>query len=169
MPAPTQRPILFCHGLESSPQGAKVQAMRQTGYAVEAPDFQGQNLQQRTDRLCSLLRERGDHPLIVGSSYGGITALCASILLAREGIDTGPLLLCAPALARAEPPADSLELKPPVFVHILHGTRDEVVPIEVSRRFALESAERVALHEVDDDHRLRASMPVLLQLVAELL
>jgi alpha-beta hydrolase superfamily lysophospholipase len=44
---------------------------------------------------------------------------------------------------------------------ILHGTRDEVVPIERSRRFAA-GRPNVRLIELDDGHELVASLPVLL-------
>jgi len=40
---------------------------------------------------------------------------------------------------------------------IVHGTRDVVVPIELSRRFARER-EKAQLIEVDDDHRLQRSL-----------
>lgn len=43
---------------------------------------------------------------------------------------------------------------------IVHGTRDEVVPIESSRRYAGEHA-RVRLIEVDDDHALTASADLI--------
>jgi pimeloyl-ACP methyl ester carboxylesterase len=40
---------------------------------------------------------------------------------------------------------------------IVHGTRDEVVPIDSSRRYA-ETRDHVELIEVDDDHKLAASI-----------
>ena len=43
---------------------------------------------------------------------------------------------------------------------IVHGTRDEVVPIESSRRYAREHA-HVRLIEVDDDHALTASADLI--------
>lgn len=41
---------------------------------------------------------------------------------------------------------------------IIHGTRDEVVPVEHSRKFAA-GKRHVRLVEVDDDHELVASLP----------
>ncbi len=41
---------------------------------------------------------------------------------------------------------------------IIHGTRDETVPIESSRTYAA-ARDHVALVEVDDDHTLAASLP----------
>jgi pimeloyl-ACP methyl ester carboxylesterase len=44
---------------------------------------------------------------------------------------------------------------------ILHGSRDDVVPIESSRRFA-EARPHVRLVELDDDHELLATLPRIL-------
>ena len=44
---------------------------------------------------------------------------------------------------------------------IMHGTRDDSVPIEHSRRFAADRA-NVELIELDDGHELAASLPRLL-------
>lgn len=46
---------------------------------------------------------------------------------------------------------------------ILHGTEDDVVPVENSRRAALENP-HVIVQEVADNHRLHASLPHLLPL-----
>jgi pimeloyl-ACP methyl ester carboxylesterase len=140
-----------------------VQALRAAGFEVEAPDFQGMNLAARVDKLTRLLKNRASRPLLVGSSYGGITALCAAVILAQEGHDCGPLLLCAPALGIAESPATDLELSPPGLVRILHGTKDDVVPIEVSRRIAQAHPDKVSLLELDDDHRLSKSLALIVE------
>lgn len=49
---------------------------------------------------------------------------------------------------------------------IVHGTRDVVVPIEVSRDYAA-AHDHVELIEVDDDHTLTASLPTIEALVLE--
>ena len=51
------------------------------------------------------------------------------------------------------------DVRAPVL--LLHGTRDDVVPIEGSRRFAAGRA-NVRMRELDDGHELVASLPVLL-------
>ena len=159
--------VLFCHGLESSPHGRKVQALRAAGLEVVAPDFQGQNLAARVATLLPVLRA---HPeaLVVGSSYGGITALCAAILHVEAGGRLRGLLLCAPALGRYEAPADAMRLYPPVPTVILHGLRDSVVPTRVSEEFAATYPE-VRLELVDDDHRLNGSLDRIIALTRELL
>jgi alpha-beta hydrolase superfamily lysophospholipase len=95
--------------------------------------------------------------VVVGSSYGGITALCAAIRVVEAGGTVAGLVLCAPALGRAEPPATEMELYPPVSTTIIHGSRDQVVPVELSRAFAAAHPE-VDLIEVDDEHRLADSL-----------
>lgn len=45
---------------------------------------------------------------------------------------------------------------------IFHGRRDPTVPIEVSRSYAQEHADRVRLVELDDVHELVASLPVVI-------
>ena len=159
--------VIFCHGLEGSPQGRKVQALRAAGLEVIAPDFQGQNLAARVATLLPVLRA---HPeaLVVGSSYGGITALCAAILHVEAGARLRALLLCAPALGHFEPPADAMRLYPPVPTVILHGLRDSVVPARVSEEFATTYPE-VRLELVDDEHPLNGSLDRIVALTRELL
>lgn len=48
-----------------------------------------------------------------------------------------------------------------VETHIVHGTRDDVVPIEASRTWMARAPELVSLTEVDDDHELLASLALL--------
>lgn len=121
------------------------------------------NLQARVDKLTPLLRT-ADTPLVVGSSYGGITALCSAIEHTEAGGALTGLVLCAPALARAEPPAAEMELYAPVRTIIIHGTGDDIIPIEISRRFAA-AHDQVELIEVDDGHRLANSRDLIVDAV----
>lgn len=156
-------PVFFCHGLESAPRGRKYDALTAAGVQVSAPDFRGMNLAARVDTLLPIL---ADSPpaLVIGSSYGGITALCAAILHARNGGGLAGLILCAPALGHTEPPADRLELRAPVPTTVLHGLQDDVVPITVSRDFAARDPQ-VDLIEVEDGHTLAHSLDLLVDLV----
>jgi pimeloyl-ACP methyl ester carboxylesterase len=152
--------VVFCHGLESSPHGAKYQALTAAGLAVVSPDFQGQDLAARVATLLPVLQAEPD-AVLVGSSYGGITALCAAIRHVEAGGRVRGLVLCAPALMRFEPPADAMRLYPPAPTTIVHGRGDEVVPAAVSEAFAAEHPE-VRLVLVDDEHRLARSIDVIL-------
>jgi pimeloyl-ACP methyl ester carboxylesterase len=153
--------VLFCHGLDTGPFGRKYHALIDAGIDLVAPDFQGMDLAARVAHLLPILG-RYDAPVVVGSSYGGITALCAARLHADAGGRLAGLLLCAPALARTEPPAAELRrrtgLRPPAPTVVIHGLRDEVIPIAVSRDFAHAHPDRVELVEVDDDHGLAGSL-----------
>ena len=90
--------------------------------------------------------------VLVGSSFGG--AVVAE-LLARERW-SGPTLLLAHAALRRR---TAQRLPQHVRVWLVHGTRDEVIDPEDSRRLAeTGSADQVRLIEVDDDHSLRESI-----------
>jgi len=117
------------------------------------------NLQARVDMFTPLL-QAANTPMVVGSSYGGITALCSAIQHADAGGTLTGLVLCAPALARAEPPATDLQLVAPVRTVIIHGVDDDVVPIAVSRDLAARDS-NVQLIEVADGHRLANSLELI--------
>jgi pimeloyl-ACP methyl ester carboxylesterase len=61
--------------------------------------------------------------------------------------------------AEALDPAGFPDVRVPTLV--LHGTRDEVVDIELSRRFA-SGRRHVRLVELEDDHELLAALPAIL-------
>lgn len=151
--------VIFCHGLESAPHGRKYAALKAAGLPVHAPDFQGMDLAARVAALEPILRAAAAPPVLVGSSYGGITAVCAAL---RTGAPLAGLVLCAPALARAEPPADSMQLRAPGPTIVIHGIRDQVIPIAVSRAFAA-TGDQITLVEVDDDHSLAGSLELIVR------
>lgn len=132
-----------------------------------APDFSGQNVAQRVEVLEPILL--GDDPprIVVGSSYGGLVALVAAIRASEAGRPIAGLVLCAPALGRKEPPADTMDLVAPVPTVVVHGTRDSICPIDLSRDFAARS-ELADLIEVDDEHRLADSVDAVVDAVSVL-
>ena len=160
------RRLVFAHGLEGSPSGRKATALRAAGFPVTAPDFGRLGLAERVEIL---EREtRMGRVVLVGSSYGG---LVAALVAQRHPQRFDGLLLCAPALALPESPNDEpQQLRAPAGLTtlILHGRRDTIVPIAWSREYQQRSGDHVTLHEVDDDHRLAASMALLLTLVGQL-
>lgn len=160
--------ILFCHGLESAPHGRKYHALRAAGMDVLAPDFRGMNLAARVDALCDIL-QTSEPCVIVGSSYGGIAAVCATMRLEEPGNIVAGMLLCAPALASAEAPATTIRLRACVPTIIIHGTRDAVVPIDLSRDFAAAHPDEVELIEVDDQHDLSSSLHAIVRAARSLL
>jgi pimeloyl-ACP methyl ester carboxylesterase len=152
--------IIFCHGLESHPHGRKYEYLVGAGLDVISPDFRGLDLAARVAKLEPILEQAGE-PLVIGSSYGGATAICAAMHHRARGGKLSGLILCAPALGLREPPIEDLELEAPAPTIILHGTRDDVVPIAGSRELAARDA-NVKLIELDDIHELSGSLPELL-------
>lgn len=157
--------IIYAHGRDGTPWGTKVTGLRQAGFEVTAPDLRGADLAERVQKLDQLTR--GRRALLVGSSYGGL----AAVLLAIRAPDRfRTLVLLAPALSLWEPPVEDpnrLSLPSTVRATIVHGARDAVVPIDASRRFAARSGPHVRLIEVDDDHRLEASLPTIIQVIRQ--
>ncbi len=159
--------ILFAHGLESGPIGRKSQALIDAGYEVIAPDCRGLGLAQRVPLILEALTSAERPPLLVGSSFGGIAGLVAALLAAKRGVVVPGIVLCAPALMLPPPPDTVQGLGCPAPTIVVHGRRDEVIPIEVSRTFAREHG--AELREVDDDHGLgHAGLGVILEAVREL-
>ncbi len=156
------RTVIFSHGKESGPWGAKITAMaavvRDLGCAVESVDYRGiDDPRARVERLIGVGRA-ADGPLVLaGSSLGGhVSAAAARALEARA------LFLLAPAFHmpgfEAHTPRDC-----GCPAAIVHGWRDEIVPVENSVRWAREH--RAALHVLDSDHRLQDRIPEVARLL----
>ena len=101
--------------------------------------------------------------VLVGSSFGGAVV----VELLRRELWKGPTLLLAQAALRYD---GNARLPPGVPVVLVHGTGDQVVPVEDSRVLARTGTEGlVRLIEVDDAHELRdlVQSERLLQLVLQ--
>lgn len=142
--------VIFSHGLEGSPQGSKIVAMQQVaerhGHATASLDYQGQPPLERVNTLLSFAQHRHAAPILVGSSLGGHVSAAASIPLAASG-----LFLLAPAFYM---PGFEQYTPPPARcpISIVHGWRDEVVPVDNSIRYAREHGAQLQL--IDADHRM---------------
>ena len=147
---PTQ--IIFIHGLEGSSQGDKARLLRGLFPEMLTPDFRGP-LDERMQALVALLGKRTGWSLI-GSSLGG---LMAALFTCQHPAQVRKLILLAPALIlpefSASPPAP---IDVPTVVY--HGTRDNVVPLEPTRRLAVQVFRKLDFHVVDDEHRLFKTM-----------
>jgi pimeloyl-ACP methyl ester carboxylesterase len=146
------RYVVFSHGKESGPWGAKISALadiaRTEDYAVESVDYRGiDDPQERVTRLLAYCREFQGRLVLVGSSMGGHVSTAGSRLLRAAG-----LFLLAPAFYM--PGYEDLTPQPAACpITILHGWKDEVVPVENSIRYA--RAHGAALHVMDTDHRMQ--------------
>lgn len=138
--------VQFAHGLESSPQGAKARYLAARFQALTPAMDTGDFPACVALHAAELQRFRPD--VLVGSSFGGAVVL----ELLRRGEWRGPTLL----LAQAGLKLGVCERLPEgVPVLLVHGTRDDVVDPEHSRRLARTgSPGLVRLVEVDDEHRL---------------
>ncbi len=147
-----RRYVVFSHGRDSGPWGAKITAMaevaRAEGYEVESVDYRGvDDPLERVTRLLSYCRELQGSMVLVGSSLGGHVCTAASALLQAEG-----LFLLAPAFYM--PGFEQFTPKPARCpMTIVHGWHDDIVPVDNSVRYAREHA--ATLHVLDSDHRLQ--------------
>ena len=143
--------IIFSHGQESGPWGTKICAMaelvRGMGCTADSIDYQG--IADPTERVEKLLRECvniDDTLILVGSSMGGHVATAAAERLGAAG-----LFVLAPAYY-IEGHEDLTPDPPNIPICIVHGWKDDIVPVANSIRFANRCF--ATLHVVDGNHRL---------------
>jgi len=147
--------VYFSHGQESGPWGTKIRSMAETvrslGCRAESVDYRG--IADPTERVVRLLEEcrQVREPLIlVGSSMGGHVATAAAAETGAVG-----LFLLAPAYYMEG--FEELTPPPPAIpIVIVHGWRDDVVPVANSIRYAGNCM--ATLHVVNGDHRLTANL-----------
>src|SRR5690606_26356610 len=135
---------------------------RGLGFTVESVDYQAiDDPAQRVERLLEVGKALGTPAVLVGSSLGGHVATAASGQLGAKGLFLMAPAFYMPGYEQYTPrPADC-----PVC--IVHGWRDDVVPVENSIRWAREH--RAALHILDGDHRLQENIPQINALFADFL
>lgn len=140
--------VQFVHGLESGPGSSKSTYLDRyfeaDTPAMDTRDFEGAiGVQVR-------YAQNFVPDVLVGSSFGGAVALA----MLQRGLYQGATVLLCPAYRHY-----GLEARIPeaVRVVIVHGTRDELVPVEDSRALAATGTRGlVELVVVDDEHRLHS-------------
>lgn len=138
--------VLFIHGLEGSPRGAKARYLA-ARFDAHTPAMDTSDLEGSIATQARAVRELAPD-VVVGSSYGGAVAVA---LLAR-GAWRGPTVLLAPAAGRLDL-GDALPEG--VTVTVVHASRDAIIPREDSEALAATGTPgRVRLVVVDDEHRL---------------
>jgi len=140
------------------PGGPKIQALAEVakskGFIVESPDYRKQpDPDARVEQLLNIRMPDSDQTILVGSSMGGYVATVASQLIKPVG-----LFLMAPAFNL---PGYKIQNPAPCAKKtvIIHGLRDDVVPVDNSIRFA--SEHKTELHLLDSDHQLKDRFPRL--------
>jgi pimeloyl-ACP methyl ester carboxylesterase len=158
--------VVFSHGKESGPWGAKITAMaavvRELDLAVESVDYRGMDDPgARVEKLLSVCRELNRQVVLVGSSMGGHVAAAAA-----SRLDTAALFLLAPAfyMPGFEKYTPQNVAVPTVIVH---GWHDDIVPVDNSIRWAREH--RATLHILDSDHRLEDQIGAICTLLGDFL
>lgn len=151
--------VYFSHGKESGPNGTKIQCLSKIaekfGCNVSSIDYTDtMDAEIRVSRLNKILQDRKTDRefILVGSSMGSYVSLVA----AKTNKPLG-LFLLAPAVYII----GFQEQDYPILlnVEIVHGWRDEIIPYELSIRYARES--KCALHLIDGDHRLNTSISII--------
>lgn len=157
--------VCFAHGKESGPWGAKItylaEIARTNGFAVSSPDYRfTHNPDERVMHLLQYAPKARQNLVLVGSSMGGYVAAMACRQLQPQA-----LLLFAPALYfpgfAGEPEACPKETV------VVHGWRDTIVPAEKALRFS--RPRQAQLHLLDSEHTLNDQLPLLGQLLDQLL
>jgi predicted esterase len=143
--------VYFSHGQESGPWGTKIRAMAETakamGCRVESIDYQGiADPTERVDKLIAACAEVNEPLLLVGSSMGGHVATAAAAAVGAAGLFVLAPAYYMPGYEALTPGA------PDIPIVIVHGWRDDIVPVENSIRYAGDC--RATLHLLDGDHRL---------------
>jgi len=154
--------VVFSHGKESGPWGAKITAMaaavQEIGHRVESVDYRGMDDPAvRVQRLIDVGLLLKAPLVLVGSSMGGHVSAAAASPLGARG-----LFLLAPAFYMP-----GFEDKTPhdvaVPTAIVHGWHDEVVPVDNSIRWARSTC--AALHILNSNHRLDDQIEVICNLL----
>ncbi len=164
MSKPSMPAVYFSHGQESGPWGTKIQAMAETvkalGCRAESIDYQGiADPTERVGKLIAACRAVKMPLILVGSSTGGHVATAAA-----SAVNAAGLFVLAPAYFMPE--FEGFTPEPPdIPIVIVHGWRDDIVPVENSIRFARQC--RATLHLLDGDHRLTDNIAEINEYLAQ--
>jgi len=141
--------IIYLHGLESSSQSGKARQFAEKFPGMVTPDFTG-SFEERMKQLKPILGRKKNWT-IIGSSFGG---LMGAVFTCKHPTQVRKLILLAPALLR-DPFGSYLNLEPAsVPTIIVHGTKDDVVPLKPVREVAEKLFTFLTYRIVDDEHRL---------------
>jgi predicted alpha/beta-hydrolase family hydrolase len=158
--------VVFSHGKESGPWGSKITAMaavaRDLNLQVESVDYRGmEDPGQRVETLVAAGGRMQGPLLLVGSSMGGHVAAAAAPRLKASGLFLLAPAFYMPGFERYTPHDIA------VPTAIVHGWRDEIVPVDNSIRWAREH--RATLHLLDSDHRLEDQIAAICVLLRDFL
>jgi len=158
----TKPTVIFSHGQESGPWGTKIQRMaaaaQDYGCAVDSIDYRGiADPGERVEKLLASCAGIEKPLVLVGSSMGGHVATAAAAKLNPAGVFVLAPAFYMPGYEALTPQAPGCPLM------IVHGWRDDVVPVDNSIRYAQEC--RATLHLLDGDHRLTENIDEIVALL----
>ncbi len=158
--------ILYLHGSDSNSQSGKARQFAEKFPGMVTPDFTG-GFDERMAQLKKIVGRKKNWT-IIGSSYGG---LMGTIFACERSSQVRKLVLLAPALLQdskgifidpvaGKPLKLSAKLKRglgPISAPtlVIHGTTDDVVPLEPVRRIVEKLFTNYEYIVVDDGHRLQ--------------
>jgi len=153
--------VVFSHGKESGPWGVKITRLANVagslGFSVLSVDYS--STVDPEERVRMLLGEvpPSDIPLVlVGSSMGGYVSTLASQDLLPNGLFLMAPAFYLPGYAEQDPvPCAGM-------TEIIHGWKDDIVPVESSINFAREHG--ATLHLIDGDHTLVSHLGLIVEL-----
>ncbi len=144
--------IIFIHGLESSGQGYKGRFFRKIFPNILTPDFKGE-LNERMEQLITTLL-KFEKISIIGSSFGG---LMATIYAEKFPEKVSQLILLAPALNFYNFNKETFnKINTPTT--IIHGSKDEIVPLFPTKKIAEQIFKNLDFITVDDNHLLHKTI-----------
>jgi pimeloyl-ACP methyl ester carboxylesterase len=156
--------VCFAHGKESGPWGTKIthlaEVARRQDFEVISPDYSYTYDPRERVRQLLKLAPQADELVLVGSSMGGYVSAQACARLKPSA-----LFLIAPALYF--PGWDEEPEGVPARCMVVHGWRDDIVPVEHAIRFS--QRHRAELHVLDSGHTLNDQLPMLAMLFENLL
>jgi len=155
-------PIIFLHGLGSSPEGTKACFLKKLYPHINIPLLPPDPF----ERLFIAEHYIKEPSIIIGSSLGGLTAimfcikhpdLVKSILLLAPAIWTYDRNILGQKLISS---LTHMKIHDGIPTTIIAAEKDEVIPLEKIREFS-KRTKGINLLEVDDTHDLHASLNLI--------
>jgi len=148
--------IIYLHGSDSNSQSGKARQFAEKFPGMVTPDFTGE-FDERMAQLKTIIGRKKNWT-IIGSSFGG---LMGTVFTCKHPTQVRKLILLAPALLK-DPFGSYLDLEPvSVPTTVIHGSADDIVPLDEAREYAEKFFTNLKYIVVDDGHRLQEAFKEL--------
>ncbi len=133
------------------------------GFVVESIDYQGiSDPDARVDKLLHWYSEFSGRVILVGSSMGAYVAAAAAEKVPVDGLFLLAPAVSIPGFGRVANPQINPEKSA-----IIHGWRDEIIPVSLIIDFARK--QNLTLHLLPGDHSLIGVLPSVLEIFSTFL